>query len=473
MQHKPLELRVDDVQQQDDVLMLLYKLSRQYADKNFMWSDLEEEVEGRFDLTKGSLRGELEQLQGPLLNSSRAYDAVMHELEQENNLMNEQVKKFPVKKTPKEFLKQTSKDLDKIYKDAKLSQETIGGKLRNIWSEKAIVPPIKDRKEAERKIRDKYNHDPSFVRDISRFTGKFNNFTDLLDGYKKFEELEGIKVLNIKNKFMDADVLGYRDININASYKLPNDSLHIFELQMNLSKILEVKEKVHVHYETIRSTIPKLIEGISTEEGNKIQSFVIDRLKRSQVEAAVEILREKAGGVFLYAHLLEKQLEEESKKDNKCKLDFTELKALPSGLKAFYETNLNRVFPKNTDDGLLEKGMDFMSLVCAAEEPLHYSAMKAIIGKSAYDSVKEKLSLLFPTGDDNCIHITHKSVRDYLLGEGNHSIDSNSERRTYAVSRNRLEMAHRRLCSFCFIVMGFGNNDRSRSKLTINSKEMR
>jgi len=72
-QNKPVELRVDDTDQQNDVKLYLYNLARKYADRDFQWNDLEQSIETGFNLKKNSLHGKLKELQGPLMQRFRSH----------------------------------------------------------------------------------------------------------------------------------------------------------------------------------------------------------------------------------------------------------------------------------------------------------------------------------------------------------------------------------------------------------------
>mmetsp|Transcript_50822 Transcript_50822/g.61166 ORF Transcript_50822/g.61166 Transcript_50822/m.61166 type:complete len:104 (-) Transcript_50822:1199-1510(-) len=72
-QNKPVELRVDATDQQNDVKLFLYNLARKYADRHFQWNDLEQSLETEFNLEKNSLDGKLKELQGPLMHRFRSH----------------------------------------------------------------------------------------------------------------------------------------------------------------------------------------------------------------------------------------------------------------------------------------------------------------------------------------------------------------------------------------------------------------
>eukprot|EP00592_Proboscia_alata_P022346 CAMPEP_0194411080 /NCGR_PEP_ID=MMETSP0176-20130528/9173_1 /TAXON_ID=216777 /ORGANISM="Proboscia alata, Strain PI-D3" /LENGTH=310 /DNA_ID=CAMNT_0039212785 /DNA_START=880 /DNA_END=1809 /DNA_ORIENTATION=+ len=290
-QNKPVELRVDATDQQNDVKLFLYNLARKYADRHFQWNDLEQSLETEFNLEKNSLDGKLKELQGPLMLSKGAYEAAIQKEKIVDSNFDKLIKEFPILKATKDELKLLScTDFEVILKQGEEVQKRLGDELKSIWGDSAIIPQIKERAEAWQKIVDKYHGKVELLRDVSRFTGDFGTFAKLREAYESLLTIKGLTIVNIKNKFLDPDVLGYADINMNASYTLQDGSVHICEIQLHLSSIRIVKEEVHVHYETIRTTIPRLVKNVTPEVSKKIQQFAIGRLRSSQVETALATL---------------------------------------------------------------------------------------------------------------------------------------------------------------------------------------
>ena len=457
-QNKPVELRVDATDQQNDVKLFLYNLARKYADRHFQWNELEQSLETEFNLKKNSLNGKLKELQGPLMLSKGAYEAAIKKERIADSNFDKLIKEFPVLKANKDQLKQLTTDFEVIMKQGEEVQKRLGDELRSIWGDSAIIPQIKERAEAWQKIVDKYHGKVELLRDVSRFSGDFGTFAKLRKAYESLLTIKGLTILNIKNKFLDPDVLGYADINTNASYTLPDGSIHICEIQLHLSSIRIVKEAVHVHYETIRTTIPRMVEDVTPEVSKKIQQFAIGRLRSSQVETALVTLAEKAGGVFLHARLLMEQMDAKSPG---WKLDFNDLQALSSSVYSHYDETLKRIFPLKTSAVLRNKGTTFMSLICAAAEPLLSTSMEKIMGEEDFEMVKGKLSLLFPTDSGGYITITHKSVVDFLTGFGEEASNNKSDNRTCLISSDMMKAANVKLCQHCFEAVGLVRHDDS------------
>ena len=211
------------------------------------------------------------------------------------------LKKVPVIKTGKDDLRQDSDGLDEIYNDAQFVTDELGDLLLETFGKRAQIPKLKDRNAAEEKIANKYFGDASKVRDISLFTVIAKSIKQLINDLTKILNLKKCKVVNLKNKFLTPNALGYRDINLNISFELPDGRTHLCEVQLHLQGIIDVKKATHVHYEAIRRAIPTYIPGVTTEKSDAIQLFIIYQLKRSQTDLIVDSLMKKIGGVFLNA----------------------------------------------------------------------------------------------------------------------------------------------------------------------------
>jgi len=83
---------------------------------------------------------------------------------------------------------------------------------------------------------------------------------------------------------------------------------------------------------------------------SRFQSVFTKMLRSPVLETAVRELMDKAQGLFLYASLLARQLEEAEMRDSRRlrtptgkKLDFKDLRGLPTGLSEVYEENFERM----------------------------------------------------------------------------------------------------------------------------------
>jgi len=92
-------------------------------------------------------------------------------------------------------------------------------------------------------------------------------------------------------------------------------------------------------------------------------------LRSSVLETAVRELQSKAQGLFLYASLLALQLETATTSGNKKKIDFKELKSLPSGLSEVYQVNFERMV-QSRQSAWDDSYSQLIALIVAAREPL-------------------------------------------------------------------------------------------------------
>ena len=184
-----------------------------------------------------------------------------------------------------------------------------------------------------------------------------------------------------RNCFTLLFVRSYRDINICIAVPLENGRLHLCEIQFHLESIVEAKADAHTHYEEIRSRLPEICKG-SGAPWEKVFAYVCNLLENSAADAAVSTLADKAGGLFIYANLLEKQLVEESRKsDGGLKVaDYARLAALPAGLDDLYGENFRRTYPGGAEDPGWENTVRLIAMIAAAREPLPVNLARGVLG---------------------------------------------------------------------------------------------
>ena len=103
--------------------------------------------------------------------------------------------------------------------------------------------------------------------------------------------------------------------------------------------------------------------GVSGEEEVARFETILSKMLRSSVlEAAVRVLEGKAGGLFLYASLLARQLEA-----SPGKVDFAELRGLPTGLSEIYQVNFERMVQSGEEWANYSR---LIALIIGAREPL-------------------------------------------------------------------------------------------------------
>ena len=125
---------------------------------------------------------------------------------------------------------------------------------------------------------------------------------------------------------------------------------------------------------------------------------------------------DKAGGLMLYARLLEQSLEETNGNDGDAKVDFGALTALPGGLDDMYTTNFGRAFPAGDGGAAWAAARPLVEAVVASRELLPVAVLGA-----AERAVLPAVSLLLPVrridGIDR-VGVLHKSVKDWLTDAG-------------------------------------------------------
>lgn len=116
-----------------------------------------------------------------------------------------------------------------------------------------------------------------------------------------------------------------------------------------------------------------------------------------------------SSGLFQYAKLLEDTMEHLDKTNRN--IEYDEIDALPTGLNGMYQVNFDRVFCSNNKETKWNEYEDFISLVCAAQEPLPKQIVMNILRKEKDTELQTYMSLLFPETNEKD-HSTHKSIVD-------------------------------------------------------------
>ena len=159
---------------------------------------------------------------------------------------------------------------------------------------------------------------------------------------------------------------------------------------------------------------PIQLEQDDEENVEDIRLF-LERQLQSSCEEVINELTKKADGHILFAFLMVRFIEE-----NGSRLDPEKLrKILPSGVSDVYKSYFDRMEKELTisPDQLLS----FLSAVAAAREPLPLdfvsklllSDTKSPAGHRKVRKAIECISTLLPV-QDGCIHVFHKSVKDWL-----------------------------------------------------------
>ena len=157
------------------------------------------------------------------------------------------------------------------------------------------------------------------------------------------------------------------------------------------------------------------------EENVKDIRLFLERQLQSSCEEVIYELTRKADGHILFAFLMVRFIEE-----NVSRLDPEELrKMLPSGVSDVYKSYFDRMEKelKNIEELTIsaDQLLSFLSAVAAAREPLPLdfvsklllSDTKSPAGHRKVRKAIECISTLLPV-QDGCIHVFHKSVKDWL-----------------------------------------------------------
>lgn len=314
--------------------------------------------------------------------------------------------------------------------------------LSQITGLQVIDPGLKGVESATRKLKTEYDGDATRLKDLARITFKADRPEALITTLTHLQDIPGWKMASCKNKYASPTPLGYRDLNTCFRVPISGTESVLCEVQFHLCSMLEVKEKAHVFYEKIRVELPKMCEGTGVNP-DKVQGYIKSRLDNSALDAAVEKMEEKAGGLFIYASLMNSHIKNKVARQEETRLTFEDITALPNGLDDIYQENFIRLFPKGAQDARWQKYKGLIAIIATAKEPCPVALAKEIL-KWSDDEEKitlSELSLLFPVRDQQ-IHVLHKTVTDWLFRSGR------EEEAFYVSLQNKIE-AQERLAHTC------------------------
>ncbi|KAI8710370.1 hypothetical protein NCS52_01582000 [Fusarium sp. LHS14.1] len=226
---------------------------------------------------------------------------------------------------------------------------------------------------------------------------------------------------------------------------------------------------------------------VCVEEENKkdISTFVQDKLssfRRRTSSTIPKLITNRAGGVFLWAWLVVKQVLDLDRKGIGLKKIEAEIYSVPQELDTLYR----RLIQSMTPDAL-----KLMQWICFATRPLSLDELRWALlvdadcpHRSLYecqnagdyapddDRMKRRVQTLSRglaevTSDTNVVQFIHQSVKDFFVAKGLSDLDNSVTSADTAIG-----MAHFRLSRICIRYLAMEEIDRStnygRDKLTID-----
>ena len=181
----------------------------------------------------------------------------------------------------------------------------------------------------------------------------------------------------------------------------------------------------------MRAALPEICKGckVNTDE---LEAFLIRLLHSSVLDSALHTLEAKAGGLFIFAKLLQDQLQAQAKVGA---INFSSLGDLPSGLDGIYACNFLRIFPTEVQWSSCKA---IVAMIVVASEPLPADIVERILGER-YSETAAAMSLLFPVREGR-FQVMHKSVVDWLR-------DQKRLGQLHCVEQKDLDAAHRQLAT--------------------------
>merc|ERR1712066_1200184 len=97
----------------------------------------------------------------------------------------------------------------------------------------------------------------------------------MADALEHVMHIDGLEVVQCRNKFASPSPLGYVDFNLTVRVSLPERRSHLCEIQINHRAILEAKAKQHPLYENVRIKIPIACQKTSADPDlpKKLEAF--------------------------------------------------------------------------------------------------------------------------------------------------------------------------------------------------------
>ena len=173
------------------------------------------------------------------------------------------------------------------------------------WFDGAVDPGVKGPDRAREKVANEYGGDASLLKDLARCTVHFADCGRLAEALGRLSG--GVRVRQLKNKFASPTPMGYRDLSCVVELDLGDATPYLCEIQLHHDGMLAAKKTAHVHYEVVRSALPRICadaaRGTAADAG-ALEGFVVGRLNTCALDHAVHALAGKADGLFLYATLL-------------------------------------------------------------------------------------------------------------------------------------------------------------------------
>ncbi|KAH7268708.1 hypothetical protein B0J15DRAFT_510518 [Fusarium solani] len=226
---------------------------------------------------------------------------------------------------------------------------------------------------------------------------------------------------------------------------------------------------------------------VCVEEENKkdISTFVQDKLssfRRRTSSTIPKLITNRAGGVFLWAWLVVKQVLDLDRKGIGLKKIEAEIYSVPQELDTLYRRLIQSMTPDS---------MKLMQWICFATRPLSLDELRWALlvdpdcpHRSLYecqnagdyapddDRMKRRVQTLSRglaevTSDTNVVQFIHQSVKDFFVAKGLSDLDNSVTSADTAIG-----MAHFRLSRICIRYLAMEEIDRStnygRDKLTID-----
>jgi hypothetical protein len=230
--YTPLELRVDEARNQQDVRAYLSSIASQHVAKTISIADLELAVERAFPGT--SMHGVLGELEEPMRLSLACYDKAVDTVAEDpdyERLLSDVEELRPTD------LRQSISDMDDLYRHAEVAHAKLCGAIAGKWQLgkspsvrvpvpgteapwvcTALNPGVKSRTRAAEKLEKDYGGDVGKLKDLARCTLNFATCGEMIAAIEALKAEDGFSVVALKNRYANPTPLGYRDLNLSVAH---------------------------------------------------------------------------------------------------------------------------------------------------------------------------------------------------------------------------------------------------------------
>jgi hypothetical protein len=140
-------------------------------------------------------------------------------------------------------------------------------------------PGVKSKERCLTKMQQKYEGNFNRIRDVARLALMFDTAAGILAVMSELQQM--FDVVQVENRFATPTALGWADVTVLVRMPVQrggNMTIHIAEIQCQLTAFYEARVDNHKHYRIIRSVLPEL--GVTPNDMDRVQNIILDSLNQ-------------------------------------------------------------------------------------------------------------------------------------------------------------------------------------------------